>query len=203
MNNSPEHDEPIAGSQGTDTRIVIGVGLLLMVVGFLIVLAVVLAINANAAAPSVRILRDLLIIFMSLEIVIVGAAVTIFVIQLARLVNLIRNEIEPLVSAATETVNTVRGTAMFLSKNLVEPVTSVSSVLRGVGKVAGDVDAIRKAAGIIVEVASGASSTGAVGRDAMTPANVSSPEHAVHGRKDSSDKVEPRKRKSSRHSKEE
>jgi hypothetical protein len=142
----------------------VAVGVALMFVGVLIVLAVILALNAKAAAPGVRVVRDLLIIFMSLEVVIVGAGLTILLVQLARLINLVRNEIEPLVEAVSETINTVRGTALFLSKNVVEPVTSISSVVRGLGKVAGDVDAIRKAAGVVVEVASAASPGGAVSK---------------------------------------
>ncbi len=147
-------------SQAGRALIGIIVGVVLTTIG-LIVIAVLLTVNAQSAAPGVRIIRDLLIIVMALEVVVIGAAVTIFLIQLARLVNLLHNEVEPLIDAASETVNTVRGTALFLSKNLVEPVTNVSSALRGLGKVAGDVDAIRKAAGIVVEVANATSPTGA------------------------------------------
>jgi len=81
----------------------------------------------------------------------------LFLIQLARLVNLIHNEVEPLIDAASDTVNTVRGTAAFLSKNLVEPVTAVNSTIRGMSKVVGDVDAIRKAAGVAMAAANMAS----------------------------------------------
>jgi len=159
---SPPDEHVPESAPGDNTRIMIGAGVVLMVIGFLTVLAVILAINAKTAAPGVRVVRDLLIITMSLEVVIVGAGITIFLVQLARLINLARNEIEPLVEAVHDTVTTIRGTALFLSKNVVEPVTSISSVVRGLGKVAGDVDAIRKAAGIVVEVASAASPGGAV-----------------------------------------
>jgi len=173
MNDSPSLDEQSVKTQsGDNSKIMVGVGVALMAVGLLIILAGVLAINASTAAPGVRVVRDLLIIFVSLEVVIIGASITVFLIQLARLVNLVRNEIEPLVEAAHETIDTIRGTALFLSKNVVEPVTSVSSVIRGLGKVAGDVDAIRKAAGIVVDVASAASPTGAVGKATRPTADI-------------------------------
>lgn len=162
MPTSPEQDEAKSSTaSSSNARAMVAIGLVLMIVGLLIVGAVILAINAKSAAPSVRVVRDLLVILMSLEVVIVGAAFAIFLLQLARLVNLIRNEVEPLVDAVSETVNTVRGTALFISKNVVEPVTSVTSVVKGLGKVAGDVDAIRKAAGIVVEAANATSPTGA------------------------------------------
>jgi methyl-accepting chemotaxis protein len=164
MSDMPEQDEARSDqSPSNNARVMVVIGMILMIVGLLIVGAVMLAINAKTAAPSVRVVRDLLVILMSLEVVIIGAAFTIFLLQLARLINLVRNEIEPLVEAVSETVNTVRGTALFISKNVVEPVTNVTSVVRGLGKVAGDVDAIRRAAGIVVEVANAASTTSASG----------------------------------------
>jgi hypothetical protein len=94
---------------------------------------------------------------MTLEVIVIGAAVTILVLQVARLVSLVRNEVEPIIEATQDTVNTVRGTAAFLSKNLVDPVTSINSTIRGISKVAGDVDAIRKAAGVVTSIANSAS----------------------------------------------
>src|SRR5262245_31711983 len=113
MSDSPEKEESQSDQSPTNNaRVMVAVGLVLMIVGLVIVGAVMLAINAKTAAPSVRVVRDLLVILLSLEVVIVGAAFTIFLLQLARLINLVRNEVEPLVEAVTETVNTVRGTAL-------------------------------------------------------------------------------------------
>ncbi len=196
MTNSVGEDEQTGGSQaGANSRIMIVVGLLLMVVGLLIVAAVILAMNAQTAAPSVRVVRDLLIIVISLEVIIVGAAVVVFLIQLARLINLVRNEIEPLVEAATETVDTVRGTALFLSKNVIDPVTNMSSVVRGLGKIAGDVDAIRRAAGIVVEAASAASPSGAVGQPAVPRAGEQQAGDSTMDSAPKSPKKQQRKRK--------
>ena len=70
--------------------IAIGVVILLVVLG-LIAGAVVLAINADSASPSVEIIRDLLIIFMTLELIIIGVALVLLLVQLARFINLINN----------------------------------------------------------------------------------------------------------------
>lgn len=139
-------------------RIIVGAAIVLILLGLLFI-AYVLANNAQTAAPGVQIVRDLLIIIVAIELFVIGVAITVFLVQVACLVNLIKNEVEPLISATSDTVNTVRGTAHFLSKNLVEPVVSMNSAIQGLAKVAGDVEALRKAAGVAVEVANAVSPT--------------------------------------------
>lgn len=134
----------------------------------LVVAAVLLAINARSAGPGVEIVRDLLIVTLVLELLVIGAAVVIFIIQVARFVNLLTNEIEPIITSTQDTVNVVRGTAVFISKNAVEPIIATASAMRGIGRVLGDIDAIGKAAGIGAAAAAAMSATGA--RSAPQPA---------------------------------
>lgn len=137
--------------------IVIGAIILLITVGIaLVAAAVLLALNAEAAAPGVEIIRDLMIIVLALLLALVGTAIVVLLIQIARLVNLLNNEVQPLIQAASDTVNTVRGTATFLSNNLVEPVMAVNSAVKGMTRMAQDADAIRQAAGILMSAATGA-----------------------------------------------
>jgi hypothetical protein len=70
--------------------------------------------------------RDIFIIFMALESLIIGVALVVLVIQLAVLINLLQNEIKPILNSTNETVNTLRGTATFLSDNLAEPVIKLN-----------------------------------------------------------------------------
>jgi hypothetical protein len=71
------------------------------------------------------------IIFMAFESLVIGAALIILVIQVASLINLLQNEVKPILDATNETVNTLRGTTTFLSENLVEPVIKLNSYLAG------------------------------------------------------------------------
>jgi len=136
-------------------------GVSIAIVGILLIaLAVILALNADTADAGVEVVRDVLIIALALEFVIIGAAVIVFLIQAARFVNLLMNEISPLIDATSETVNTLRGTAVFLSKNLAEPVVQGNAAVRGIAKVVGDVEAVRKAAGIVSAASSAMSPTG-------------------------------------------
>ena len=76
-------------------------------------------------------IRDIFLIFMAFESLIIGAALIILIIQMASLINLIQNEVRPILNATSETVNTLRGTTEFLSENLVEPVIKLNSSLAG------------------------------------------------------------------------
>jgi hypothetical protein len=55
----------------------------------------------------------------------------VLVIQLASLINLLQNEVRPILHATSETVNTLRGTAEFLGENVVEPVIKLNGYLAG------------------------------------------------------------------------
>lgn len=117
-----------------------------LVVGFLILLAlIVLAVIylASPAAPTEKI-RDIFIIFMALEFLVVGLALIILVIQLATLINLLQNEVKPILESTNETASTLRGTAVFLSDHLVEPVIELSAYLAGLGRLKNLIDIARK-----------------------------------------------------------
>ncbi|MEI8131393.1 MAG: hypothetical protein WCG34_03095 [Leptolinea sp.] len=74
-------------------------------------------------------IRDIFIIFMALESFIIGLALIILIVQLATLINLLQNEIKPILNSTSETVNTLRGTATFLSDNLAEPVIKLNEIV--------------------------------------------------------------------------
>ena len=64
----------------------------------------------------------------------VGVALVILMIQLAVLINLLQNEIKPILNSTNETVNTLRGTVTFLSDNLAEPVIKLNQYMAGFKK---------------------------------------------------------------------
>lgn len=92
----------------------------------------VIALSSNPAAAAN--VRDIFIIFMALESLLIGAALVVLIIQLASLINLLQNEVKPILKSTNETVNTLRGTSEFLSENLVEPVIKLNSYLAGLKK---------------------------------------------------------------------
>lgn len=86
------------------------------------------------STPTERI-RDIFIIILALESLVIGAALVILLIQLAILINLLQNEVRPILQATQETVNNLRGTAEFLGENVVEPVIKLNSYLAGLQRV--------------------------------------------------------------------
>ncbi|HOJ00728.1 MAG TPA: hypothetical protein PLL88_03855 [Anaerolineaceae bacterium] len=78
--------------------------------------------------------RDIFIIVLAFESFIIGVALVILVIQLAALTNMLQNEIKPIISNTRETIDTVKGTADFLSKRAVKPVIAANSYMAGAKK---------------------------------------------------------------------
>jgi membrane-associated HD superfamily phosphohydrolase len=89
---------------------------------------------ASGPAEATAKVRDIFIIFMALESLLIGAALVVLMIQLANLINLLQNEVKPILKSTSETVNTLRGTTEFLSENLVEPVIKLNSYMAGLKK---------------------------------------------------------------------
>ena len=110
---------------------VAGVVVLAIIVGFAYFL--LLPQNGGPNGATARI-RDVFIIFMALEALVIGAALVILIIQLATLINLLQNEIKPILTSTNDTVNTVRGTVTFLSDNLAEPVIKMNEYLAAMKK---------------------------------------------------------------------
>jgi hypothetical protein len=104
-----------------------------IIVGAVIVIlaltiGLVVAVSAAIAHPSqTQTIRDVVIIFMAAEFLILGLALIILMVQVARLTALIQNEIRPMLDATNETLGTLRGTTAFLSDHLVQPVIKANS----------------------------------------------------------------------------
>lgn len=74
-------------------------------------------------------IRDIFIIFLSLEFLVLGLTMMILIVQLSTLINLLQNEIKPILESTNYTANTLRGTAVFISENLTEPVITLNEYL--------------------------------------------------------------------------
>jgi hypothetical protein len=107
-----------------------------VVAGIVLFLALlILAVYAlmQPATPTDKI-RDIFIIVVALETLVIGVALVVLIVQLASLINLLQNEVRPILKAASETINTLRGTAEFLGEEVVEPVVKLSGYLAGLNR---------------------------------------------------------------------
>lgn len=107
------------------------IGIVLGLIVFISLLAAAVYLLLQPSTPTEKI-RDIFIIFMAFESGILGLALIILIVQLAKLINLLQNEVKPILDSTTETVSTLRGTSIFLSDNLVQPVVKLNSYLAGI-----------------------------------------------------------------------
>jgi hypothetical protein len=107
------------------------IGIVAFVLLVALIAAIVYLLSPNASGEWVGKLRDVFIIVVALESLIIGVALVVLVVQLASLINLLQNEVRPILKATTDTVNNLRGTAEFLGENVVEPVIKLNGYLAG------------------------------------------------------------------------
>jgi heme/copper-type cytochrome/quinol oxidase subunit 2 len=134
----PLTPEQIAARKAQEQQmrtVVITVSAIAVVVLALLITAIYFLLRPETPADEVSRIRDVFIIVVGLETLIIGVALVVLLIQLASLINLLQNEIRPIIQATNETVNTLRGTAEFLGENLVEPVIKLNSYLASIQRV--------------------------------------------------------------------
>jgi|GEM_PF-281041 len=88
---------------------------------------------AQPSTDTARV-RDIFIIFMGLASLLTTFVLIILIIQLARLINLIQNELRPILDSLNITISNLRGTTVFLSDNLTEPVIKLNEYLAGLSQ---------------------------------------------------------------------
>ena len=120
-----------ARDRQTRTVIIAAITAAVVLVAILILAVYVLL---QPGTPTER-WRDIFIIMVSLESLVIGIALTVLLVQLASLINLLQNEVRPILLATSETVNTLRGTAEFLGESVVEPVIKLNSYLASLRRV--------------------------------------------------------------------
>lgn len=127
---APTPEELAAKREAERKQKIIIAGIITFVVIVLISLIGFIVYLLQPDSPTNKI-RDIFIIVVALESLVIGAALVVLVVQLASLINLIQNEVRPILNATNETVNTLRGTVEFLGEEVIEPVMKLSGYLAG------------------------------------------------------------------------
>ena len=111
------------------------IGILVVVIVLLVVMCYLLFTHSDATA----IIRDISVIILALESIVVLLLLGVVIGMLWWLIQTLEKKITPIldttnetVSNVSETVNTVRGTATFMSDTVVSPVIKVVSYASGV-----------------------------------------------------------------------
>lgn len=112
---------------------------------FIIGLVLALFTDAEQTAPRIRIIRDILIIILAFQGILVGVSLSVFLLQAAKLFNLVRHEVTPTLENTQETVNTAKDTVEFVNSNMVEPVIRFNGFMAGIWVLLSNWFGIRKA----------------------------------------------------------
>lgn len=111
--------------------ILIGVIVAAIILIILIIVSIWFLLQPSTDTAKIK---DVFIIFMALQSLFLGIILVVLIIQLARLINLLQNDIKPILDSTNETVSTLRGTTIFLSENVVEPVIKMNEYFAGIMK---------------------------------------------------------------------
>ena len=105
------------------TLIGIGIGIIAVVI--------LLGFAGMIAAGVIDEVRDIVIILLAVESLIVGGVTLFLLYQIIMLVTLIREELIPLIQSTQDTVNSARGTTVYVSRKIVVPsVRAATTVAR-------------------------------------------------------------------------
>jgi hypothetical protein len=103
-----------------------------VIIVVLLVVAALVALSYWAfATDGLNGLKNLAIVLLALESIVVTALLAVVVLLLARLVGMLQDEIAPVLKSVQQTASTVRGTTAFVSDTFVSPLIQMASVLSG------------------------------------------------------------------------
>jgi hypothetical protein len=83
---------------------------------------------------TVAFVRDLAIILLAIESLVVGVMLIVLVLEIRSLAKFLREEIKPILDSADEAARTVRGTTTFMSETFVTPMVRASSFVSGIAQ---------------------------------------------------------------------
>lgn len=93
----------------------IGIGIVIIAV------LIILGFAAMIAAGVIDEVRDIVIILLAVESLIIGGVTLFLLYQVIMLLTLVREELIPLIQSAQDTVNSARGTTVYVSRKIVVP----------------------------------------------------------------------------------
>lgn len=145
---SPETTPPEQPKSWSIQRVaVLGAGVLggIIVLIFLIGVALAVFTDAPVTAARIEIIRDIFVILLLLEGLLIVVALAIMVVQIGRLINLLQSKSKPILDDAQETVSSARGTVEFVGKHVTEPLIQAGSFIAGARTFIREVMGIRRA----------------------------------------------------------
>ena len=127
-----EETVTLSNAERRSRRSTITIGVVAVALLIVIIIGFVLMIQAGATGT----VRDVIIILLAIESLIVVGLMLVLVFQVMALVRMLRDEVKPLLESARDTVASARGTTTFVSKKVITPTITVASSLAGLRRMA-------------------------------------------------------------------
>lgn len=118
-------------NQGLSTAAKVGIGVGIVVGIVVLVLVLVFLLNHPGTTQTVR---DLFIIALALETLVIGTLLVILIYQLIVLIRMLRDDFKPMIESTQETLDTVKGTATFVSQRMTKPAIAASGYAAGISR---------------------------------------------------------------------
>lgn len=119
--------------------------IILIVVLFVGGLILALTSDPAQTAPRIGMIRDVFIIILAFEFILVVLALVALVLQVARLISTVEDEIKPILENTKETLETAKETAQFVGKNVTSPLVNTQAFFAGLFVFLRDIGGIRRA----------------------------------------------------------
>ncbi len=76
---------------------------------------------------SIASVRDIAIVLLAVETLIIGGLLIVLVLQIRNLINVLKDEVKPILDEAHDTVSTVKGATSFVSDTVITPIINMAS----------------------------------------------------------------------------
>lgn len=86
---------------------------------------------------TVVVIRDIAIIALAIESLVIGVLLILLIIQMRGLAKMLQEEVQPILESARETASTVRGTTVFVSDTFVKPLINAAGYASAANRVMG------------------------------------------------------------------
>lgn len=132
LETNPDLPPPAPKPSGVNRRTVLAASLAVLIV-ILVVGAFALIVRSGATG----VVRDIFIILLAVVMTVIGLLLLVLIYQLALLTRMLNEEIKPLLQNLQETASTARGTTVFLSEHVVQPVIGAAGTMAGFARIVG------------------------------------------------------------------
>jgi len=129
---SPPEQTSDGSGRSISLIVKLSAAILILLILALLAFALVAALTAAETwAPFLQIFRDVLIIIVVVEAVLIVTAFAILILQAAGFIIMLKTEIKPILDNARETTRLTKATAEFVSQNSVDPLIQIKSFISG------------------------------------------------------------------------